>query len=216
MHTAICTFDDRDTAQHAVDRLLQAGFPRHDVHLEVRHADGTPVREANDRFDALEREVALDRSVVQRFGHFFERLFGPDPAHDHTGAYSRAVERGHCVVVVDAPDEAQAERAQNILHGMEAGDLNLVHRPGLHPLRDIVAERQATGMEASFGTARAEMAPSHQMDVRREGEFFPEERTPERAVASQGWGEQRRLDVVEDDKPIASPDLPLEREDKPR
>jgi hypothetical protein len=36
-------------------------------------------------------------------------------------------------------------------------------------------------------------------------------------MASQGWGEQRRLEIVDDDKPIASPELPLtEREDKPR
>jgi hypothetical protein len=58
------------------------------------------------------------------------------------------------------------------------------------------------------------------MDVRREGELFPPERrtegTPERAIASQGWGEQRRLEVVDDDKPIASPDLREPREDKPR
>jgi hypothetical protein len=81
------------------------------------------------------------------------------------------------------------------------------------------------------------MAPGHRMDVRREGQFFPPERgvegtagpsgepaterpmehEPERAIASQGWGEQRRLEVVDDDKPIASPDLrPARPEDKPR
>jgi hypothetical protein len=220
MHTAICTFDDRANAEQAVERLVQAGFDRADVHLETRHADGSPVHEGqgpNDRFDGLEREVALDRSVVARLGNFFGRLFAHDQTGEHAGAYSRAVDRGHCVVIVDGHSEAEAERAQNLLHGMEAGDLNLVHRPGQRPLRDIVAERQDTGMEASFGTARGEMAPSHNMDVRREGEFFPEERTPERAMASQGWGEQRTLDVVEDDKPISSPDLrPAGGEDKPR
>jgi hypothetical protein len=37
-------------------------------------------------------------------------------------------------------------------------------------------------------------------------------------MASQGWGEQRKLELVDDDQPIASPDLrsPSEREDKPR
>jgi hypothetical protein len=69
------------------------------------------------------------------------------------------------------------------------------------------------------------------MDVRREGELFPPERTsadleddsaiertPERAIASQGWGEQRELKVVDDDRPIASPDIPSAHEgrDKPR
>jgi hypothetical protein len=220
MHTAICTFDDQRTAEQAVERLVQAGFDRHDVHLEYRHADGTPVVEdANDRFDGMEREIALDRGVVSRFGHFFGRLFGKEDAHGHVGAYSRAVERGHCVVIVDASDEAQAERAQNLLHGMEAGDLNLVFRAGQRPLRDIVGERQgASDQEQDFGTARSEMAPNHNMDV-REGDLFRPEGTPEpeRAMASQGWGEQRKLEVVPDDRPIASPDLDTgEREDKPR
>jgi hypothetical protein len=223
MHTAICTFDDRANAEQAVERLVQAGFDRHDVHLEYRHADGSPMTEGkgdeqgpNDRFDGMEREVALDRSVVLRLGNFFGRLFAHDDAHGHADAYSSAVDRGHCVVIVDGHDEAEAQRAQDLLLGMEAGDLNLVHRPGQRPLRDVVAERQASGMESSFGTARSEMAPSHNMDVRREGEFFPEERTPERAIASQGWGEQRTIEVVDDDKPIASPDLRPGGDDKPR
>jgi hypothetical protein len=81
----------------------------------------------------------------------------------------------------------------------------------------MIAERRGTGLEGSFGTARGDMGASHDMDVRREGELFPpERREPERAMASQGWGEQRRLDVVDDDRPIASPELPLKDSDKPR
>jgi hypothetical protein len=34
MHTALCTFDDRASAEEARDRLVAAGFARHDVHLE--------------------------------------------------------------------------------------------------------------------------------------------------------------------------------------
>ena len=76
-----------------------------------------------------------------------------------------------------------------------------------HLVRDVVAERQGTDMERSFGTARAEMAPSQ----------TAEDRQPERAMASQGWGEQRKLDLVDDDKPIASPDIPAAHDrDKPR
>lgn len=202
MHTAICSFDDRATAQRAVDRLLESGFDRRDVHLTHRHADGTRMgddgRDANDVWDGMEREVAVSRTTLENLGHFFSSLFGKDDAHGHAGTYSRAVERGHYVVVVDAHDEATATRAQNVLHGLEAGDLNVVHRAEQRPLRDMVAERQTmglhddvpvnsglTGMEQSFGTARADMAASHNMDLRREGEM-PRERMREEAAMAAG------------------------------
>lgn len=239
MHTAICTFENRAEAQRAVDRLLQSGFDRSDVHLEYRHPDGTPMGDgtdrrgktgqeplmhgepaaagqANDNWDGMEREIGMDPSRLRRLGDFFHRLFGHDDgAAGHAASYSGAVERGLCVVVVDAHSEEEAERAQDMLHGFEATDMTRLHRAGHPPLRDIVGERQAMDMEQQFGTARSEMGASHNMDVKREGEF-PRER--ERAMASQGWGEQRSLDIVEDDQPIASPDLrtPEERNDKPR
>lgn len=233
MHTAICTFEHRADADRAVERLLQSGFDRSDVHLEYLHSDGTPMREgreplmhgepaapgqANDRWDAMEREVAMDPGRLHRLGHFFERLFGRDEGarETHAGRYSGAYDKGHCVVFVDADSDAQAERAQQILHGMNPDDLNLFQRTGQRPLRELVAERQAGAgsLEQRFGTARSEMGPGHNMDLRAEGEF---PREPERALASQGWGEQRRLDVVDEDKPIASPDIPAAHESgKPR
>lgn len=203
MHTAICTFEDRKLAEQAVERLVQAGYARHDIHMEERHPDGSPV------------EHRRDHDVVGKFS-FFERLFGAGKNVPHAETYSSALERGLFVVMVEHQDEAHAQRAQDVLHGMEARDMSLVHRAGERPLRDVVAERQATGLERSFGTARSDMAASHNADVRGEGEFFPPERQPERAMASQGWGEQRRLDLVDEDKPIASPDIPAGREDKPR
>lgn len=172
MHTAICTFEDRGLAEQAVDRLVQAGFDRSQVHMEHRHPDGTPMAEARDR------------DVVGKFS-FFERLFGTGQHTPHADTYASAVERGLYVVLVEAADEDSAAHAQAVLHGMEARDMNLVQRTGQPPLRDIVAERQAAA--------------------------------PERAMASQGWGEQRRLEVVDDDRPIASPEIDAgEREDKPR
>ncbi len=209
MYTAICSFDDKATAQGAVERLLDAGFARHDVHLTHRHADGSEFEKPpNDTWDGLEREIAVDRSVVENFGNFFGSLFGLDDPERHADKYASAVERGHYVVVVDAKDDADGERAQAILHGLEGRDLSRVHRPTQKPLRDIVGERQAAGMEQRFGTARSEMGAGHNSDVRREGEF-PRER--DRAMAaphqegmapgSQGWGEQRTLELRDDDEP---------------
>ena len=208
MHTAICTFDDRANAEQAVKRLVQAGFDRGDIHIQHRNADGTLVAEEN-RWEGLEREVAVGHRVAETLG-FFASLFGQDAMGD-SARYSRAMERGHCVVVVDAPDDVEAERAQNILLGMEAGDFKLVPRAGQRPLRDIVGEQTSPGIEERFGTARSDMGDSHNREVRREGEF-----PRERAMASQGWGEQRTLDLVDDDQPIASPRLNTDRDDKPR
>lgn len=173
MHTAICTFEDRPTAERAAERLLQAGFERREVHVEHRHADGTPMPEAEGR----------DHDVVAKFS-FFERLFGAGRHAPHAETYRSAVESGLYVVLVEARDEAGARRAQDVLHGLNPADFQLVHRAGERPLRDVVAEREAG----------------------------------ERAMASQGWGEQRELEVVDDDRPIASPDLrpPEERDEKPR
>jgi hypothetical protein len=208
MHTAICTFDDRATAEQAVKRLVQAGFDRDDVHIQHRNADGSLVDEAK-RWEGLEREVAVGHRVAETLG-FFASLFGQEAMGD-SARYSGAMERGHCVVMVDAPNDVEAERAQNILLGMEAGDFKLVPREGQRPLRDLVREGESPSMEERFGTARSDMGESHNRDVRREGEF-----PRERATASQGWGEQRTLDLVEDDQPIASPRLHTDRDDKPR
>ena len=141
MHTAICAFDDRAQAEQARDSLVRAGFARHDVHIEHKdlHAER---RDANDRWDGMEREVAVDRGVLSSFGHFFTSLFGRDNPSGHVDTYSQHVERGSYVVVVDAHDEAEAQRARTMLQGMEAGDLNVVHRAEQRPLRDIVGMRQ--------------------------------------------------------------------------
>ena len=208
MHTAICTFDDRATAEKAVKRLVDAGFDRDDVHIEHRKADGSVIAEEN-RWEGLEREVAVGHRVAETLG-FFASLFGQEAMGD-SARYSGAMDRGHCVVMVDAPNDVEAERAQNILLGMEAGDFKLVPRAGQPPLRDLVGDSRSPGMEERFGTARSDMGESHNRDVRREGEF-----PRERATASQGWGEQRTLDLVDDDQPIASPRLNTDRDDKPR
>lgn len=139
MHTAICAFDSRSRAEQARDELVRSGFARHDVHLEHRDLYGEH-HDANDRWDGMEREIAVDRGVLSSFGHFFASLFGVD--HGHADTYAQHVERGSYVVVVDAHDEAEADRARTMLQALQAGDLNVVRRPEQRPLRDIVGMRQ--------------------------------------------------------------------------
>ena len=143
MHTAICAFDDRARAEQAVDSLVRSGFARDDVHIEHKDLHGAGPAE-NDRWDGMEREIAVDRDVLSSFGHFFARLLGRDHPSGHVETYARHVERGNYVVVVDAGDEAEVERARTLLQGLQAGDLNVVYRPEQRPLRDIVGMRQGT------------------------------------------------------------------------
>jgi hypothetical protein len=171
MHTAICAFEDKGRAEQAIDSLVRAGFPRHDLHIQHRQLAGQG-EDANDRWDALEREIAVDPGVVSAFGRFFARLFGRDHVKDHVDTYGRHVERGHYVVVVDADDEAQAERARTLLQGMQPGDLNLVPRPEQRPLRDIVGMRQEAGMvernrAPSESTATADAVERERMERER-------------------------------------------------
>jgi hypothetical protein len=144
MHTAICAFDDKARAEQARDDLVRSGFARNDVHIEHKHAGGDGDTR-NDRWDGMEREVAVDRGVLSSFGAFFANLLGRDHPSGHVDTYSQHVDRGGYVVVVDTRDEAEAERARTMLHGMEARDLNVVQRGEQRPLRDIVAMRSDSG-----------------------------------------------------------------------
>ena len=181
MHTAICTFENRAAAEQAAERLVQAGFDRREVHVEHRLADGTPFAEPDA---GAERR---DQDVVAKFS-FFERLFGSGALAPHADTYGSAVEQGLYVVLVEADDAPDAQRAQNVLLGLNPDDMQLVHRAGQRPLRELLAER--------------------------EGRLA--ERPPERAMAGTGWGEQRELKVVDEDKPIASPDIAAAHEDRPK
>lgn len=164
MHTAICAFDDQGQAEQAVVALTQAGFDRRDLHIEHRGARAGQAR-ANDAWDGLEREVAVDRGVLSSFGHFFTSLFGKDQPSTHADSYAQHVERGAYVVVVDADDEAQARRASSLLGDRQAGHMNVVHRPGQRRLRDIV-DRAYDG-SASIGATRPDMERAMASDVVR-------------------------------------------------
>jgi uncharacterized protein (TIGR02271 family) len=116
MHTVISVFDDRATAQRALDSLVDAGFQREDLHIEQ---GGTQDTLASDGTASDVR----DRGSMSNFGHFFSSLFGQDEPR-HSGTYSEAVRRGSAVLVLDAADEAQAERAASMLHDLGAVDVD--------------------------------------------------------------------------------------------
>ena len=165
MHTTICAFDDRGQAEQALERLVQAGFPRHDMHVEHRSVTGSGRRRWGGD---LPRHDDDDDGNLEAFGRFMATLLGEDDA-GHADTYSQHVERGSFVLVVDARTQAQAALVRNVLGALQADDLNVVHRPEQRPLRDIVGmpegntdlqERsreswtQASGDRASASDAR--------------------------------------------------------------
>ena len=177
MHTIICTFDDKARAKEAVDALVRAGFARSDLHIE--HKDAVAERaSANDHWDSMEREVAVDPHVVTSFGHFFARLFGRDHLGGHGDRYARHVEHGNYVVVADTRDAAEAERARQVLNAMQATDLDVVPRPEQRPLRDILG-RSEEGKAGRFERSRDAYAGTGATTT-----ASPIERERERAVAS--------------------------------
>jgi len=111
------------------------------VHEEHKFSS-TGGREANDTWDGMEREVAVDRGVLASFGNFFASLLGRDDPSGRADSYTKHVERGGHVVVVDVHDEAEARRAGELLRELKAGELHVLHRPEQPPLRDIVGMRQ--------------------------------------------------------------------------
>jgi hypothetical protein len=203
MHTAICSFDERATAERAVDRLVQAGFDRRDVHLEHRPVTAEGDNGQTER-EAMEREAAVDRSILGSFGAFFASLFGRDQPESHVDTYAQAVERGSFVVVVDGRDEADARRAQAIMDELEAREAQVVQRSGQPPLRDIVAARDEP----------AGMAERSRKAYEAEGEATgaPE---VERAMAAGTLGGAPTLGARNDPDLVHAPGLRYADKDKP-
>jgi hypothetical protein len=199
MHTALCAFHDHATAERARDLLLRSGFTRQDVHLQhsdaARHAsdDDETRQEMLRHRGGVEHEIALDQGLVERVTGFFGHLFGP--GHPQRETWDGHVDSGRTVVVVDAHDEDEAQRARRLMEQLQAADSNVLYRPTQRPVRDILAD---TPMAADTPLSTQPMAQTH-------GNGWNDRRAPasndrsigsteERAVAS---GEQRAMPTSE-------------------
>ena len=150
MHTVICAFDNDTIGRQAIDQLTQSGFARQDMHLEHRnaHGDGSDTT----AWDGMEREVAVDRSVVQSFGAFFASVLGVDHPSGKVDTYAQHVERGGCVLVLDAHDEAEAQRARAVITTFGVADHDVLDRGTQRPVRDILSLRQADNQPRDLAT----------------------------------------------------------------
>lgn len=174
MHTVICAFDDLQSARQAVDSLVRGGFDRQDIHLQQREMTAEGEEGARGGLPGKEGD---DRGVLSSFGHFFASILGRDNPSGQVDTYTDHVQRGGCVVVVDADDEAGARRARTLLQELRGGDVDVVERRDQGRLRDIAGRRNdSAGMmerssesydswSGSESIARERAMASHRLDA---------------------------------------------------
>lgn len=122
MQTVISAFKDQATAQSAMERLIESGFSRQNVHLEAGQSSG--VSSTTTSMDSETSSGSRDgEGIMASVGHFFSHLFG-DADSTHAGTYSEAVRRGNTVVVVDVMSEEEEERAADIMEECGAVDID--------------------------------------------------------------------------------------------
>jgi uncharacterized protein (TIGR02271 family) len=116
MQTVLGTFDDKQTAQTAVEQLLAHGFTRASVHLQSV-ATTAPTTEGASR--------GSGNSIMSAVGSFFSNLFESDEK-ETAGTYAEAIRRGSTVVAVDADSDEEVEEAQSVMG--ELGSVNVAER----------------------------------------------------------------------------------------
>jgi uncharacterized protein (TIGR02271 family) len=96
--TVVAVFDDQSEARQALDALSRGGFPSSRARLTSSQSEH-------------------DESIGEKIAHFFG--FG----ERQESLYSEAVRRGSCVLVVDAADDDEAERASDIIERYNPVDI---------------------------------------------------------------------------------------------
>ncbi|HSV61176.1 MAG TPA: hypothetical protein VLJ19_19980 [Variovorax sp.] len=124
MQTVISVFENTAEAQRAVDRLVEAGFDRNDLHMESASAGGT--QGVAHRPD--DPGFAMDSSIQARtvhpegdsglLGRLMSSLLGDAANEDDAGhhrTYSEALSSGNTLVLVEVADASLGERACALL-----------------------------------------------------------------------------------------------------
>jgi uncharacterized protein (TIGR02271 family) len=112
MHTVICAFDDLADAQRAMDRLVERGFSRDMIHLQGGHSSGSSASSGATSPDDD------SHGFFHRVGQFFSELFGGEDSAGDAGHYTEAVRRGGTVLLVDAVDGQEADKARSVMEEM--------------------------------------------------------------------------------------------------
>lgn len=112
-HTLIAAFDTPASAVQARQGLLDAGFADTDIRVL-----------SQDEAQAAASMPATGSHHEGGIKGFFNSLFGTDETHEDVGLYAEAVRRGGVVLSVNAADDAQMQRAEDILQRFGAVDID--------------------------------------------------------------------------------------------
>ncbi len=148
MQTLIAAFDDRPSAQRAVDRLITNGFDPGAVHLQAGY-EPDHAAAAEHKMEAADYESGFSSRVAVFFGNLFGDTGAPG-AVDHAGArsqvasdaaaangagsyglYAEAVRQGHSVVVVDTIINSDFEHVELLMY--ENGAIDVEERSAAWP-----------------------------------------------------------------------------------
>jgi uncharacterized protein (TIGR02271 family) len=160
-------FELRSEAEHARDELLAGGFSRDEV--QISRADATGQTDSQSgRPTAQIASESHDEGIGASIRHFFTSIFGTDSS-PHAQKYSDAVSRGHHVLVVNAADEPEIERAADIVerHGPVDIDEKAVEWAQGKPMAQPESMRMggAGGMQQSAAaSAQSASLMDHQGD----------------------------------------------------
>jgi len=111
--TLVGVFDSNQEAQAVKQELVQFGIQESQVHVRADENGAT------GSLTGVGETTSSDTTTSRKPG-FFERLFGGlDADEDHVSQYSEAMNRGHCVVVVDSVSDDRVDDAAQIMtrHG---------------------------------------------------------------------------------------------------
>src|SRR5688500_11722944 len=106
--TLVAVFDEQTDAKQALDALSKGGFPGSKARLTARE-------------DVQQRSASSQPRRDESFGEKVAHFFGFGEQHDAT--YTEAVQRGGHVLVVDVSDDAEAERASDIIERYHPVDI---------------------------------------------------------------------------------------------
>jgi uncharacterized protein (TIGR02271 family) len=112
-NTVIGVYDSYTQADNALNELLASGFSRDEARLTSgATGEGQP--------PGAQEGHAHESGI----GHFFRSLFGMDEHPDHHDIYSEALQRGSCVLSVNAADDERRDRAVEIMNRYDPVDLD--------------------------------------------------------------------------------------------
>lgn len=160
-HTIAAVFDNRNSAQQALEQLVNAGFSRTDIRLGDTDANGATAAAPNGEETARD-----DGGPGLGIKHFFSQLFGRDD--DETQRYADAVRRGLCVLTLDAPDESEVERAADIIEAHGPIDIDERATPPAGAAAAAMREGSGTYQQAGYSgqqSAQGGSSPNAQGDL---------------------------------------------------